>query len=98
MAQDLTICTVSYDSGPYIELNLALTERLNPGEQPRWLVCENSPAGSAYRFSSSRQDAVSIIEGPPAQDYGKATGSYHHVAFQLGMKAFITRCKRVWRL
>ncbi len=77
MAQDLTICTVSYDSGPYIGLNLALTEGLNPGMTPRWLICENSP-GSPYRFSSSGQRAVEVIEGPSAQDYGKATGSYHH--------------------
>lgn len=81
MSADLTICTVSYESGPYIGPNLALTERLNPDMNPHhWLICENSPASSPYRFSSSERENVILVEGLQAEDYGKATGSYHHAA------------------
>lgn len=75
----LTICTVSFESAPWLSLNRALVERLNPGKTPRWLVAENSPAGSAHRLSPADRD-FEVLEGTPYPARAFAAASYHHAA------------------
>jgi len=49
----LDICSVSFHNAPHLELNWALTERLNPlPHHCRWLVAENTPEGAPDRLSS----------------------------------------------
>jgi hypothetical protein len=79
MNPELTICSVSYKSRPYLESNWRITQALNPNIDYEWLLCENSPPEETYCFSVS--DLRFQVEmGPMPQDHGKATGSYHHAA------------------
>ena len=75
---DITICTVSYNSRSYIELNMELTKYLNRNVKPKWLVVENSPINSKEKFNVE-DERFHLIEGDTTllpQIEGQ--GSYHH--------------------
>lgn len=73
MTEPLTICTVSWNSGPYLRQNRYLTEQLNPGADVRWIVAENSPEDSATRLGDD-EPGFRIIEGAGPGH----TPTYHH--------------------
>ena len=51
----LTICSVSYNSRPWLEINLDLAHRLNRHIDLIWLVAENSPVGSPLQVGSDSE-------------------------------------------
>lgn len=76
---ELTVCTVSFHSREYLELNLALTRSLNPSAPIAWLVIENTPHGADGRLDEESNGFV-VAEGVDASQTGKYGGSYHHGA------------------
>lgn len=52
METQLSICTVSYNSAPFIRLNQRFVEQLNPSSPAKWIVAENSPPESPQRVDS----------------------------------------------
>jgi hypothetical protein len=73
MHEPLTICTVSFNSGPFVELNVRLTKLLNAEGQARWIIAENSPAGSRYRVRPVEDDVRAIDGVEPGH-----TPHHHH--------------------
>lgn len=76
---NLTICTVSFSSARWLELNLALTRKLNPRASFDWVVAENS--------TSSADDAIDfkhrefrVVKGAAPVTSRYAAASYHHAA------------------
>lgn len=76
-AYPITICSVSFNSRPWLEANLELARRLNVGGELTWLVSENSPAGSNLSLSQSDR-RFSVVPGPAFERRVYASGSYHH--------------------
>lgn len=70
---ELTICSVSYHSAPFLRLNESLTRRLNPGARLHWIVAENSPADSARRLGEQDQ-AFELLPGAGPGHIA----TYHH--------------------
>jgi hypothetical protein len=85
---DLTICSVSFHSRKFLELNRDLTTRLNPGfSGGNWNVVENTPDGSAERFDfdDHRFAVAPGVDAPRLDDLPEKRrerwrGSYHHGA------------------
>jgi hypothetical protein len=77
---ELTICSVSYRSRRWLELNRELTRRLNPGARLRWVVAENSPADSPERLPLHDDGELEVIEGAPVPQVAYGAASYHHGA------------------
>lgn len=73
----LTICSVSFNSGPWLELNRQLTVALNPGAAFVWLVAENSPSHSTLRVLPEAS-GFQIIPGATFEQRAYGSGSYHH--------------------
>ena len=73
MEARLSICTVNYNSADFVLLNQCVVERLNPGELVKWVVAENSPAGSPLRLDPE-QVVGSLVPGVPAEHIP----IYHH--------------------
>ncbi|VAW80587.1 hypothetical protein MNBD_GAMMA14-1053 [hydrothermal vent metagenome] len=76
-SQDLTICTVSFNSGYWLDLNYSLAKRLNPHSGFTWLVAENSPKDSSLRIDSS-DERFNSITGAEFKQRPYASASYHH--------------------
>lgn len=75
--QALTICTVSFHSKRYLELNWELTRYLNPSKQITWVVIENTPPGSDDSLGLET-DRFHVFSGYEI-DLGKwCPASYHH--------------------
>lgn len=73
----ITICSVSFKSRPWLEINQELTSQLNHGTEFIWLVAENSPPES--ELSLTPED--SRFQVHPGADFERrvyASGSYHH--------------------
>lgn len=70
---DLTICTVSFNSATYLRQNRALTQHLNAMARVRWIVAENSPAMSPERLSAS-EPGFQVIQGAGPGH----TPTFHH--------------------
>lgn len=79
-SEELTICSVSFESRPFLESNLLLTRALNPGLDISWLVAENSPNGSANRLEGN--PGFRVIDGVERPHDVLAPASCHH-AFAL---------------
>lgn len=77
---DLTICSVSFDSTFYLDLNQRLVQRLNTSDNWRWLIVENSASHAADAVSGD--DRVSVVAGGPPDPSidSRIRGSYHHAA------------------
>jgi hypothetical protein len=75
----LTICTVSFHSRRWLEVNRSLTARLNGASRIRWLVAENSPADSDARVADEGA-LFTVIPGAQFTTMPYASGSYHHGA------------------
>ena len=73
----LTICSVSFNSRPWLELNRDLARHLNPGLEFSWVVAENSPSHSQLRLASNDPGFV-VIAGAEFEQRAYASGSYHH--------------------
>ncbi len=78
-AADLTICTVAFDSGPWLEANRQLLMRLNPGQCVRWVVAENSPTNSSARLPENHP-FFEVVPGAPFVEMPHASASHHHGA------------------
>ena len=76
-ARSLTICSVSFNSGPWLDLNRQLTVALNPGVTFSWVVAENSPVDSSLRVSPELS-GFRIIPGAAFERRAYGSGSYHH--------------------
>lgn len=74
MSCSLTLCTVSFHSGAFIDLNERLTRSLNPGAAVHWIVAENSPPDSPYRLQARDHSGTMVVDG--AGDGHSPT--YHH--------------------
>ena len=73
----LTICSVSYNSRPWLEINLDLAHRLNRHIDLIWLVAENSPVGSPLQVGSD-SERFQVMPGAAFEQRPYASGSYHH--------------------
>jgi hypothetical protein len=78
-ASALTVCSVSFNSRPWLEINRRLAERLNRGAELTWLIAENSPPGSASRVRPD-DDRFRVVPGAVFERRPYAAGSYHHGA------------------
>ena len=76
-AAPLTICSVSFHSRPWLELNRDLTLHLNPHTELSWVVAENSPADSLLRLQSG-DSRFHVVPGAAFEQRIYASGSYHH--------------------
>jgi hypothetical protein len=76
---DLTICTVSFNSKPWLELNWALAVRQNPDFTINWIIAENSPPESTLKLAEN-DPRFTVIPGAVFEKRPHATGSYHHAA------------------
>ncbi len=76
---DLTICTVSFNSKLWLDLNLELTSSLNPNTRINWVIAENSPPESVLRLDSNDR-RFTLIPSARFEKKIYASGSYHHAA------------------
>ena len=83
MTEPLTVCTVSFNSAPYLRLNRRLGKALNPTADLRWIVAENSPADSSARLEHG-EPGFDIIQGAGPGHIA----SYHHT---LALRSCIER-------
>jgi hypothetical protein len=78
MSNELTVCTVSFHSAPFVMTNIRLTSKLNPRISVKWIVAENSPANSLHKMPSKSSCAlepdVHVIDGVE----GSHIPTYHH--------------------
>lgn len=74
---DLTICTVTFKGKWCLDLNWALVDSLNPGQQYRWIVVENSGPEDEGRVAADDARFDVVPGGPPLKP-GKYRASYHH--------------------
>lgn len=88
---ELSICTVSFDSAKWINLNTNLVRVLNPNKRYRWIVVENSSSDSLLRVIPGTDDVI-VLDGAASEQRPYAAASYHHAAgLHLGIKAVTTR-------
>lgn len=57
---ELTVCSVSYHSAPYLNLNYALIDKFFPGQDFEWVVLQNTPTSEKF----DNEDFI-ILEGVP---------------------------------
>lgn len=76
IGKNITICSVSYNSNSYLDLNWKLTKRLNIKDDYSWIVVENSNSRSRNRMGKSDK-RFKLIEGL-APNVHKLHGSYNH--------------------
>lgn len=73
----LTICTVSFHSKEYIDLNWRLTKFLNPNTSFFWHIVENSPPG-ANNYMEAYPPELLVFQGYEFNPTKKRPMSYHH--------------------
>lgn len=73
----LTLCSVTYKSRKYLELNLALTKKLNDQTHFQWIVVENTERESDERIAEN-DPRFKVIEGVKNSWSGYTRVSYHH--------------------
>ena len=89
---DLTICTVSYNSADWINLNERLVNALNPDTNYHWIIVENSPRDSDKRIFTPMMPNMSIVEGAETEPDRYAVPSYHHGSgLNIGIQGVHTR-------
>lgn len=76
----LTLCSVSYKSAAYLDLNWQLTKYLNPTAQYEWVIVENTPPGDgdALVADNGRFKVMPVVEPPAVRE--KYRASYQHGA------------------
>ena len=74
---DLTICSVSFHSRKYLELNWELTKYLNPFTELTWVIIENTPPESDDRVEA-RSNEFLVLGGYASDPSKKRPASYHH--------------------
>lgn len=73
MENSLTICSVSYNSAGFLRLNYKTTKTLNPRNEIRWIIAENSPRDSTSRLAAN-EPHLTVIEGSGSGHIP----TYHH--------------------
>lgn len=88
----LTICSVSFKSKKFLDLNSVLTKKQNNKNIYNWIVVENSPLEDSDRLSLNDK-RFQVIEGYKNTDSPYYIyGSYHHAAaLSLAVKNVKTR-------
>jgi hypothetical protein len=76
-APEITVCSVSFNSRPWLEMNHGFAQRLNPCVDLNWLVAENSPAQSLLSLSEA-DSRFEVWPGAAFEQRIYASGSYHH--------------------
>jgi hypothetical protein len=76
---NISLCTVSFESAEWLTLNRKLVDQLNPGSSYTWLIAENSPPNSPLRLAMSDR-RFRVREGAPPENRPYAAESYHHAA------------------
>lgn len=86
---DLTILSVSFHSQPYLELNYALSQHLNPPGEIPWIVVQNTPPpGEPFQSHGS----LTVIDGVVYDTERYRAGSDHHArALNEGIRRVRTR-------
>ncbi len=74
---ELTVCTVSFHSRPYLELNWKLTRNLNPNTKFTWIIVENTPFDS-NDFLESYLPEFHVFKGYKLDPTKARMHSYHH--------------------
>lgn len=74
----LTICSVDFKSADCLALNRELTERLNPGNDVRWVILDNNPAGENALPVRAKDKRFLRVPGVPRDQ--QMQGSHHHAA------------------
>ena len=77
LKQNLTICSVSFRSKRYLELNWELVKNLNPNQQLTWIVIENTPPESSDRLNIHSTHFL-VSEGYGLDTSQLWPASYHH--------------------
>jgi len=75
--QELTICSVSFHSKSYLRLNRDLVRHLNPNQELKWLVIENTPAASDERIENHSSHFF-VSDGCEFDPSKLRPASYHH--------------------
>jgi hypothetical protein len=76
---DLTLCTVSFHSKTWLELNWALAVQQNSDWAIHWIIAENSPPESLLKLPEN-DPRFTVIPGAAFEQRPHAAGSYHHAA------------------
>lgn len=74
----MTVCSVSFDSQDYLQLNWQLTQELNNQQNCQWIIAENTPNWSASNKYTMAGDRCLIIQGTMPDP--NLAPSYHHAA------------------
>lgn len=88
----LTVCTVSYHHAAHLRLNFDEAAKRNPGADIRWIVAENTPAGSELRLSGDVPPNVEVIATEHiVPRHGRQAMHYHIAALQEAIARVDTR-------
>jgi len=81
LQNQLTICSVSFNSKSCVELNWLLTKRLNGANNTLWVIVENSETSSKEKISLD-DERFKVLEGVPRnlEKNSDSFCSYHHAA------------------
>lgn len=88
---NLTICSVSYNSADWLRLNAHFVRSINKQIDYRWIVVENSDIDSPKRLEATN-NGFDILAGAKRNRQDSAAPSYHHgEGLNLGVSAVTTR-------
>ena len=74
---EITLCSVSFNSRPWLELNWQLAHRRNPATRIDWLIAENSPPQAPLRLLPN-ESRFRVVPGAAFERRAYGSGSYHH--------------------
>lgn len=78
---DLTICSVSFRSSFYLDLNWRLTNELNGGKLAgKWIVIENTSVDETNGRLNFKDARFEVLAGVVSPQMNKYRASYHHGA------------------
>lgn len=74
---EITLCSVSFNSRPWLEVNWQLVRNRNPAIPIDWLVAENSPPQAPLRLLPDDL-RFRVVPGATFEQRAYGSGSYHH--------------------
>ena len=73
----ITLCSVSFNSRPWLEVNWRLAHNRNPATPIDWLIAENSPPQAPLRLLHD-ESRFRVVPGAAFERRAYGSGSYHH--------------------